>query len=513
MQDVLYIEDAAQAATLLQPLRLDLLKRMAEARSCVELAQQVGQTPQKVYYHVKMLEQAGLVERTGERKVRGIVEGFYRARARSYWLSPQLVGQVGGKRKAQEQLSLGFLLNLAEELQSDIGHLADRADKDIPSLGLSMQIALRDGKQRAAFMADLQQTLQTLAAKYSIGEANPPPGDGQTFRLVIACYPTEDTVSLQPISGLKKRSNFMTGNLYPDLQEKSKLMGITIQAQTLIAASPAQVFTALTKAGELTHWFAQHASVAPAEHRYAFWGHYTPETPDEQQGQRKLLVWEEGHKLAYGWTVYGGETQVTISLSEHGQGTQIIVEHTDLPKREQGQASFYDFWQLALENLRRWVECKQAPVWCDYAIHTYGDVNLSVEIDGPREAVFASLIDPAQLNRHFADAAVIELYVGGRYDFGWGEGGPIKIVELTPNKKLAYSWHYEGEQETVVTWTLDGSGGHTRLTMVHSGFGAEYLTDDYSAGWLNDLSLIKSLVEFGAGWVKPEVKVLDVARV
>lgn len=191
MQDVLYIEDAEQAATLLHPLRLDLLKRMAEARTCQELAAQVGQTAQKVYYHVKVLEQAGLVEKTAERRVRGIMEGFYRAQARSYWLSPQLVGRVGGKRRAQEQLSLGFLLNLAEELQADIGHLAQADEREIPSLGLSMQIALRDGKQRTTFMAELQQTLQTLAAKYSIRDGDAAPAAGQRFKLMVACYPEE----------------------------------------------------------------------------------------------------------------------------------------------------------------------------------------------------------------------------------------------------------------------------------------------------------------------------------
>lgn len=189
MQDVLYIEDAAQAATLLQPLRLDLLKRMAEPRTCQELAAQVGQTAQKVYYHVKVMEQAGLVEKTDERRVRGIMEGFYRARARSYWLSPGLVGQVGGKRRAQEQLSLGYLLNLAEDLQSDVGHLAQSETREIPSLGLSMQIALRDGSQRAAFMGELQQMLQALAAKYSVREADPTPAAKQKFKLMIACYP------------------------------------------------------------------------------------------------------------------------------------------------------------------------------------------------------------------------------------------------------------------------------------------------------------------------------------
>jgi predicted transcriptional regulator len=101
MQDVLYIEEVDQAATLLNPLRLDLLKRMAEPRSCPELAEFVGQSPQKVYYHVKALERAGLVNKVGERRIRGMVEGRYQAKGRSYWLSPNLVGRIGGRGRAR----------------------------------------------------------------------------------------------------------------------------------------------------------------------------------------------------------------------------------------------------------------------------------------------------------------------------------------------------------------------------------------------------------------------------
>ena len=52
----------------------------------------LDQTSQRVYYHVKRLVEAGLATQVSERKVRGIQEGVYQATARSYWLSPRLVG-------------------------------------------------------------------------------------------------------------------------------------------------------------------------------------------------------------------------------------------------------------------------------------------------------------------------------------------------------------------------------------------------------------------------------------
>ena len=201
MQDVLYIEEVNQAATLLNPLRLDLLKRMAEPRSCPELAGFVGQTPQKVYYHVKALERAGLVNKVGERRIRGVVEGRYQAKGRSYWLSPSLVGRIGGRGRARDQFSLGFLLTLAEELQADIGHLSEVDAEEVPSLGLSAEIQLADSARRAAFLQEVQHTFEALGRKYGArGMEEASHGKGQSFRLVLACYP-------KPVSKRKGRSH------------------------------------------------------------------------------------------------------------------------------------------------------------------------------------------------------------------------------------------------------------------------------------------------------------------
>jgi DNA-binding transcriptional ArsR family regulator len=183
MQDVLYLERVEQAETLLRPRRVDLLRRLAEERSCTELAAELGETPQRIYYHVKKLEAAGLVERVRERRVRGIVEGIYRARARAYWLSPRLVGDIGGPRRARDRLSLGFLLDLAEQLGSDVAALAQRGD-ETPSLGLTGEVRLSP-ERRSAFLHDLQSTFEALLARHG-------GGDGEPFALALACYPKGD---------------------------------------------------------------------------------------------------------------------------------------------------------------------------------------------------------------------------------------------------------------------------------------------------------------------------------
>jgi DNA-binding transcriptional ArsR family regulator len=127
MQDVRYIEEVEQALALLKPQRLEILKRLAEPRTCPELAAIFDDSPQKIYYHVKALEAAGLVDKIAERRVRGAVEGIYQARARSYWLAPSLVGQIGSPSQARDQASLRVLLALAEDVIEDAGKLGERS--------------------------------------------------------------------------------------------------------------------------------------------------------------------------------------------------------------------------------------------------------------------------------------------------------------------------------------------------------------------------------------------------
>lgn len=179
MRDVLYLDRMEQAETLLKPRRIEVLRQLAVPRSCTEVAGLLDQTPQRVYYHVKRLVEAGVATQVSERRVRGIHEGIYQATARAYWLSPRLVGRIGlqGKR---DELSLGYLLDLMEEVQADVAAL-DRTAPELPSIGVSGEIRVRP-EHRQEFMADLQSTLQDLFTRYGGAE-------GDAFKLAVACYP------------------------------------------------------------------------------------------------------------------------------------------------------------------------------------------------------------------------------------------------------------------------------------------------------------------------------------
>ncbi len=173
------MERVEQAEALLKPQRIEALRHLAEPRTCTEVAALLDQTPQRVYYHVRRLVEAGLAEKVAERKVRGIHEGIYQASARSYWLSPRLVGRIG-LRTMQDEMSLGYLLDLTEEVQADVAAL-DRTAPELPSIGVAGAIRVPQ-ERRQVFLDDLKATLQALFTRYGGDE-------GDAFKLAVACYP------------------------------------------------------------------------------------------------------------------------------------------------------------------------------------------------------------------------------------------------------------------------------------------------------------------------------------
>ena len=189
MKNVFLIQSPQQAKVLFKPIRLEILQQLGEARTCSDLAKVFNTSPQKIYYHIKLLQETGLVSKVREERVRGIMEGYYQASARNYMLSPEMVQQLGGAKMARQQLSLNNLFNLVEQMQVEITALL-QADEEIPSIGLSAQIALNNPRDRDAFMAELQESIQTLAEKYGARQ-DPPPFPEAIYRLVLATYPVK----------------------------------------------------------------------------------------------------------------------------------------------------------------------------------------------------------------------------------------------------------------------------------------------------------------------------------
>ena len=274
-----------------------------------------------------------------------------------------------------------------------------------------------------------------------------------------------------------------------------------LHVQIALKAQQEVIYRALTD--NLPDWFAEYADVSTAEKRYDFWGRFTPGTPTREEGRHPLLAYEPGKHLNFEWRSHKFDSTVDIQIIPRDEGNTVVVQqgNPNNPTPDIGFSTDEDFWFLSLENLRRHLDGK-APVRCDYTRSMLGDIHHTIEIDAPPGTVFDVLIKPEQLQRWIASHATVEAQVGGDYNLGWGQSpSGHKILELVAGEKL----RLESEGSTVVSWTLEGSGGKTRLTFVHSGFAPDQETGGLQTGWLNYISWVKSISEYGDDW-QPAIK-------
>jgi DNA-binding transcriptional ArsR family regulator len=188
--DVTVIEDRAAAEVALDPIRARLLAELAEPASASTLAAQVGLARQKVNYHLRALERHGLVELVEERRKGNMTERVMRATASSYVISPgALTAFAPDPDRAPDQLSAIWLLALAARLVREIGELmgrAKRAGRPLATFAIDTELRFASASDRAAFAAELSDSVEALASKYHDEFA----AGGRRHRLIVAMHPS-----------------------------------------------------------------------------------------------------------------------------------------------------------------------------------------------------------------------------------------------------------------------------------------------------------------------------------
>ena len=173
----------------LDSTRARLLAELRQPASAAGLAERVGLPRQKVNYHLRLLEQHGLVELVEERRKGNCTERILRATATSYVISPEALGTVApDPRRAPDRLSARWLLALAGQLVRDVSRLlagADRAGPRLATFALDGEVRLASAADRAEFTGELATTVAALIARYH--DENAP--HGREHRIVLAVHP------------------------------------------------------------------------------------------------------------------------------------------------------------------------------------------------------------------------------------------------------------------------------------------------------------------------------------
>jgi DNA-binding transcriptional ArsR family regulator len=187
--DIAVISDPSAAEMTLDPTRSRFLAELLEPASAAGLAERLGLPRQKVNYHLRLLEQHGLVELVAERRKGNCTERVMQATAGSYVISPVALAAVApDPRRAPDRLSARWLLALAARLLQDVSQLifgADLAGQRLATFALDGQVRFANAADRAAFTEELAAAMTGLVARYHDEDAP----RGREHRIVLALHP------------------------------------------------------------------------------------------------------------------------------------------------------------------------------------------------------------------------------------------------------------------------------------------------------------------------------------
>jgi uncharacterized protein YndB with AHSA1/START domain len=117
-------------------------------------------------------------------------------------------------------------------------------------------------------------------------------------------------------------------------------------------------------------------------------------------------------------------------------------------------------------------------------------IKKEIVITAPVAKVWQHITDPGKLAGWLMPND-FKPSVGRAFTMECGTEGTISCVvkEIIPHQKLVYSFKSKDTRiETLVTITLAPENGHTRLTLIHSGWDAlplpdQNIADTFDSGW------------------------------
>lgn len=189
----LRITDLETLRIMADPMRLRILELLVmEAQPVKRLAATLNLPQTKLYYHINLLEEHGLIRVVGTRVVSGIIEKQYGAVAHSYRIDESLLSlSAPGNDDTADMMFATLLDGVRSELRQGLaaGAIELREDAPVTRKITIGRMPMRLTPERAA---ELHERIGALIEEFcanpeDLGKAAP---GTQLYQLFIACYPT-----------------------------------------------------------------------------------------------------------------------------------------------------------------------------------------------------------------------------------------------------------------------------------------------------------------------------------
>lgn len=184
------LREPERAATLLHPERRRLLEALREKPdSASGLARRLDDSRQRLNYHLRALEEAGLVELAEERRRGNFHERVMRPVARRFVVDPAVLGdEAADPGTVGDRFSATYLIALAARAVRELAGLRERAageDKRLATAGLETEVRLARPADFEDFVRDLSEAVAEVVGRHHDGCR-----EGRPFRVILGTYPT-----------------------------------------------------------------------------------------------------------------------------------------------------------------------------------------------------------------------------------------------------------------------------------------------------------------------------------
>jgi DNA-binding transcriptional ArsR family regulator len=119
------VDDEGRLRGGLSPLRRRVLEELREPASATGIAARLGESRQRVNYHLRELEKAGLAELAEVRQRRGRTERIMRPTARTVVVAPRVIGAT--RPEDQDRFAVDTLLDATARTFTDVARMRSRA--------------------------------------------------------------------------------------------------------------------------------------------------------------------------------------------------------------------------------------------------------------------------------------------------------------------------------------------------------------------------------------------------
>jgi DNA-binding transcriptional ArsR family regulator len=180
--DVLVLTKLAQVKALADPLRQRLLSAFArEPQTTKQIAQCLGEKPTKLYHHVDILADAGLLKLVETRQKRGTTERYYQAAAKQFSVDRHVF------RHLPRDASFGATAVLENAFSGALSELHNQRPNAQEKAALIQSQIRATPSQAANLGKKFQRVLEKAAGECA--KANAAKADRANYRVLVMIVP------------------------------------------------------------------------------------------------------------------------------------------------------------------------------------------------------------------------------------------------------------------------------------------------------------------------------------